>query len=166
MNELTAKFALKHPRVFETVVYGGLAIGVLDGLAACVSAYLSRGTSPFRVFQFIASGLLGRDSFNGGTATALLGVLLHFVIAFGVATVFYLLSRTFPLLIKQAILSGLLYGIAVHFVMQNVVVELSAVTRTAQAGTVSLTPIIIHALFVGLPVALIARWSVNNQTNI
>ena len=56
----------------RALVYGGAAVGVLDGLDAIVFWGL-RGASPIRVFQGVAAGLLGRDSFAGGVPTFLLG---------------------------------------------------------------------------------------------
>jgi hypothetical protein len=66
---------LGRPRAFEAIAYGGLSVGALDGLAAPVSSAL-RGVGPVRVFQYVASGLLGPASFGGGRATSLLGVLI------------------------------------------------------------------------------------------
>ena len=60
----------------------------------------------------IASGLLGPASFQGGTTTAALGLVLHFVIAFGFATFYNLASRPFPALVRQPVVCGLLYGAA------------------------------------------------------
>jgi hypothetical protein len=51
--------SLKRPRAFETILYGGMTVGILDGLAAVISAGLRSGLGPIRVFQYIASGLLG-----------------------------------------------------------------------------------------------------------
>lgn len=86
------------PRAFDAIVYGGLVAGVLDFLAASINAYL-RGTSPVQVWQYVASGLLGPASFNRGYGSVLLGVLCHFVIAFGAVTVFFFASLRFPILI-------------------------------------------------------------------
>jgi hypothetical protein len=147
------------PRALDTILYGGLAVGVLDGLAAVVSSAL-RGTSPVRVFQYIASGLLGPASVDGGLATALLGVLFHFLIASVAAAVYYRASVGFPILIRQAVVCGMIYGVAVYFVMSRIVVPLSA----ARQFPFSLTQVIIHILFVGLPVALLARGSA--RTNL
>jgi len=63
--------------------------------------------------QSIASGLLGPQAYEGGVATAILGVVLHFVIAIGAAAVFYLLSRKLPFLTQKPILWGPLYGAAI-----------------------------------------------------
>ncbi len=65
----------------------GLIVGTLDICSAFIHA-ATRGASPTRVLQFVASGLLGRRSFEGGLTTAALGLGLHFVIAFGATAVF------------------------------------------------------------------------------
>ncbi|MGD9631213.1 MAG: hypothetical protein AB7V18_18405 [Pyrinomonadaceae bacterium] len=66
----------------KAICMAGLAVGVLDGLAAVISSAL-RGVAPARVFQYIASGVLGKASYEMGAATVLLGIFLHFVVAFG-----------------------------------------------------------------------------------
>lgn len=150
------------PKAFQTIVFGGLSVGILDGLAATVNAGI-RGITPDRVFQYISSGLLGKDSFEGGAATVILGILLHFVIAFGVATVFYLLSSNLPVLIRYALIAGPLYGVAVYFMMGYVIVPLSRVTQPSFTIRGLVTGIIIHMLFVGTPVALWARRSAKTK---
>ena len=77
------------PRAFETIAYGGLAVGVLDITDAILFWWLRNGVSPTRILQSVASGLLGAAAFEGGTKTALLGLLLHFLIAFIVVVVYY-----------------------------------------------------------------------------
>ncbi|HEX6123874.1 MAG TPA: hypothetical protein VFZ23_00730 [Pyrinomonadaceae bacterium] len=144
------------PRAFQTIVYGGFAIGILDGLAATVNAGL-RGVTPGRVFQYIASGVLGPSAFEGGIITVIAGVLLHFLVAFGVATVYYLLARTFGVVIHRAVICGLIYGVAVYFAMAYLIVPMSAVRQGPFSWTGIIVSIIIHMLFVGLPVALIAK---------
>ena len=93
------------------------------------------------------------------TTAALLGLPVHFLIAFIIATVYYLASLRLPVLIRRAVVCGLLYGVAVYFVMSRIVVPLSAAPtfKTSFAGL--LNGVIGHALLVGLPVALIARRS-------
>lgn len=151
----------ERPRPFESIVYGGLAVGVLDILDAMTFFGIRNGLSPIRVFQSVASGLLGRSSYNGGLKTALLGLLLHFLIAFILATVYYVACSILPLLIRHAVPAGLIYGLAVYFVMSYVVVPHSAIgpRTTPIPWSVFLNGVIGHALLVGLPIALIARWS-------
>src|SRR5260370_24683435 len=51
-------------------------------ITAALVVYGYLGLKPVPLLQGIASGLLGPKSFQGGLATALLGLLSHFVIAF------------------------------------------------------------------------------------
>ena len=77
----------KNPNAMLAVLWAGFACGVLDITAALV-VYGYFGAKPVRLLQGIASGLLGPKAFDGGLATALLGLLCHFIIAFGPAAVY------------------------------------------------------------------------------
>ncbi len=117
---------------------------------------------PLRIFQSVAAGLLGRTAaYEGGTKTFLLGILLHFVVASFIAAVYYLASRILPLLIRHAVISGLIYGPIAYLAMNYVVIPLSAIRRSPgpKRLPIFLTEIIGHALLVGLPIALLARRS-------
>lgn len=48
----------------RAIVYGGLVVGTLDILDAVIFFGLWRGVAPIRIFQSIASGLLGRAAFQ------------------------------------------------------------------------------------------------------
>ena len=150
------------PRAFETIVYGGLAIGILDFIDASTFFPLYYGITFQSVWWGPASGLLGREAARaGGWNSALLGMFLHFVVAFCIASVYFIASRYIPFLIRHPIISGLVYGVIANYVMQWVVIPLSAIGPRANAepfGSV-LNSVIGHALLVGLPVALIAAWS-------
>src|SRR5450755_4129609 len=111
---------------FRAILWAGLICGALDAVTAItVSSFF--GTKPIRVFQGIASGLLGRSAFQGGAGSALMGVALHFLVAFGAATVYYAASRRLPFLIDQALVCGIAFGLAVHLFMTFVVIPLSAI---------------------------------------
>jgi hypothetical protein len=133
-------------------------VGVLDILDAFVF-YGLRGASPLRILQSVASGLLGANAFQGGLATAALGMTLHFFIAFGAASVYYCASLRLPALLRKPVPWGLAFGVAAYFFMNYVVLPLSAVRK----GPFSLAPflngVIGHALLVGLPIALLASRS-------
>ncbi len=110
-----------------------------------------------RIFQAIASGLLGRDSFQGGVPTAVLGVLLHFAIALTIVTVYDLASRRVPALTRQPLVWGPLYGIVVYLTMNLVVVPLSAAVSGPRPLAVVLNGLLIHIFGVGMPTALFVR---------
>ena len=141
----------------KALALGTLVVGTLDILDALIFFGL-RGAKPIRIFQSIAAGLLGRDAARqGGLATALLGGVLHFFIAFVIVALYFLASRRAPVLIRHAVALGILYGITVYFVMNYVVIPLSAASQGPFSMPVFLNGILIHALGVGLPAALFAR---------
>lgn len=144
----------EHAGALKTILYAGLAVGVLDGIAASVNAGFG-GVSPIRVFQYVASGLLGRASFEGGLATAALGLLLHFTVALGASAVFYAASRFMPILTRMPLVFGPIYGVIVFFVMREIVSPLSRTTPGPPTIKGTVIMIIVHVLFVGLPIALI-----------
>jgi uncharacterized membrane protein YagU involved in acid resistance len=143
----------------RALLYGTLAVGILDGLDAIVFFGLRSGTTPARIFKGIAVGLLGRDALSGGAPVIALGVLIHFFIAFSIVLVYLLASRRFPALGHAPLVWGPIYGVAVYFVMNKIVIPSSAI-----AGTGALPPwpvlingLLIHMFGVGLPASLAAR---------
>ncbi|MEP6570057.1 MAG: hypothetical protein ABJC10_09805 [Acidobacteriota bacterium] len=158
--------SLPPPRALESILLGGLAVGVLDILDAITFSAIRSGTKPVTVLQSVAAGLLGREAaFNGGAKTAVLGLALHFLNATLFATAYYFLTRVLPKINLHAIVAGVLYGVAAHLVMQYIVLpnsELGPRTRPT-ALIVHINGYVGHALLVGLPIALISRWSVKRQ---
>ena len=141
----------------RALLWAGLLCGVLDITAAFVVYGLLYRVKPGRILQGIASGLLGSNAFDGGVATALLGLLCHFVIAFGAAAVYLLASRGIPFLMQHAVISGILYGVAVYFFMNLVVLPLSAAAPRPFSFKTMLIGIVIHVFCVGLPISLTIR---------
>ncbi len=142
----------------QAILLGGLGAGVLDFIGACVTN-ASRGVTPLRIAQSIASGLLGAGAYQGGYKTAALGVGLHFVIALGAATVYCAASYKLRFLVEQPWLSGALYGIAVFWFMQLIVLPLSAIPFKQNFSWPAVTTgLIVHVLCVGWPIALTCRW--------
>lgn len=145
-----------NPNAVRAVLWAGFACGVLDITAALV-VYGFFGLKPMRLLQGIASGLLGPKAFDGGLATALLGLLCHFVIAFGAAAVYFAASRAMPFLLRNAVVSGALYGVAVYFFMSRIVVPLSAAAKRPFSLKLMIIGIVIHIFCVGLPISLSVR---------
>ena len=140
----------------RALLWGTLIVGTADILDAFIFFGL-RGIRPVRILQGIASGILGRDAFSGGAATAALGALLHYFIAFVIVRVFLAASRRLPDLARRPWLYGPLYGLVVYAVMNYVVIPLSLVTTRPRPLAVLANGLLIHMLGVGLPTALIAR---------
>ena len=142
----------------RAIVYGALVVGALDLLDALVFFGLRSGAAPIRICQSIAAGLLGRAAFQGGAGTAALGVALHFFIATCIVVTFYLASLRLPVLVRHAVIAGLLYGLAVYGVMNYIVIPVSALGgRGPFVLPVFINGLLIHAFGVGLPAALFVR---------
>jgi len=141
---------------FRAIGLAGLIAGILDITSAFVLSYL-KGGGPISVLHGVASGLIGRESaIHGGMATASLGLAIHFFIAFVAASVFYAASQKIAWLRRQAVIAGLLYGIAIYLVMYWIVMPLAypvvhpSVSRDAIA-------VCVHMFLIGLPISLIVR---------
>jgi len=149
------------PRAVETILLGGAIAGLLDGFDAVAYYGLAMDVPAKLLFQHIASGVLGGASFRGGWPTALLGLALHFTIAFGAAAVFYALCLVLPAMCEKPFIYGPLYGVGVYLVMHYVVVPLSRVAPRAAPVSASelIDQLFSHTIFVGLPIALAARRS-------
>jgi len=138
---------------FVAISAAALLSGILD-LSATSSIMKAQGTSFERLLQGIASGALGKSSFQGGKKTAALGLFFHFFIAFVATLIYYESSRRFLVLIDHPFISGALYGIAIHLVMSRIVLPLSAAPKREFSAKAFLTQLLIHIIFVGLPIAL------------
>ena len=115
-------------------------------------------------YQFIASGALGESAFAGSIATALLGVLFHYLISIVIAGVFILSADRIPLLRRYVIPGSLLYGFGVFIVMNMIVMPLSATPPIPVPTTVQLiVGILDHLLIFGLLLAILVRRNANTN---
>jgi uncharacterized membrane protein YagU involved in acid resistance len=149
------QIAARPSGAFPAIFSAGLLAGVLDITAAFIT-WAPQGVPPVRILQGIASGLLGPQAFREGTAAALLGGALHFLIAFSAAAVFYAASRKIDFMMRRPILSGVLYGVCVYLLMYWVVMPLSRF-HPPQTVTRSIIAIVTHMICVGLPISLMVR---------
>jgi hypothetical protein len=153
-------------KTLKPILYAGALVGVLDITAARINARVLAGVTPAHVLQSVAGGLLGRGSYNGGFATAALGLAIHFTMALTVATIFYALSWRFslPKKLSGVVAVGLLYGVAVFVVNNFGTAPFLSWIRSLYLHTpILFTPpmgwsqLIIHLFCVGLPIALVMQ---------
>lgn len=143
-------------RDLGTALIGGGVGGLLDAIYATVLWGFVIGHNPAGVWQSVAAGLLGKASFEGGNATALLGLALHFFIAFVMALVYARAAHRLPVLTERPVLMGALYGVVLYLVMNFVVVPLSAIGFHAPNLAGAIRALIPHVVFVGPAIALAA----------
>ena len=132
--------------------------GTLDITYAWLFWAVKAGVSAQRIFQSVAAGLLGKASFEGGAATAALGLALHFFIATTMSVVYYLVARRWALLWQRPVPCGLLYGLLLYLIMNFIVVPLSAAGGGGSKDPLWVAmSVAVHALLIGLPIALFTR---------
>lgn len=139
------------------MIVGGFVAGVCD-ISYAIGFWAWRGVAATRVLQSVASGLLGAPAFEGGAPVAALGLALHFLIALIFAFAFYAAATRFPALVRRAVLSGAVYGFLIFWVMNLVVLPLSAFPRKVSfAPLPTITGVIVHTFFIGVPIAIAAQ---------
>jgi hypothetical protein len=156
VNSAAPQFSPRTSSALPAIFWGGLSCGALDITAAFV-VYGFFGAKPIPLLQGIAAGLLGPRAFTGGLAVAALGLLCHFFIAFSAATVYVVASRWIPFLVRHTMVAGPLYGVAVYFFMDRVVVPLSAAQEYPFSFKMMVIGVTIHIFCVGLPIAMSVR---------
>jgi hypothetical protein len=142
---------------FARLVRAGLLTAVVDGLFSSILNVFAYGSTVSRLFQGVASVLLGREALDGGARTVAIGIFMHIGVAFAWSAVFLLLVlRWAP--VRRLLSSphgvfkvAALYGPLVWIVMSLVVIP-ALVHRPPTVGTRWWVQLIGHFPFVGLPI--------------
>jgi len=137
------------------ILLGGIVAGTIDIGAAC----LITGRSVVFILHTIAGGLLAKAAYSGGTRTALLGLALQELMGVIIAAIYVAASRRMPLLRRRWIAGGLAYGVVIFFVMNYVVVPLSAWKHVPHFTAAKFLANMAAMLLFGLIVAYFGRRS-------
>lgn len=140
----------------QAILWGGMAAGAID----IASAFANQKGNVLRVLQYIASGLIGSSAFDGGWATAGVGLLVHFGLTTIMAALFVLAAQRWTALVQNPWSAGLIYGTLVFVAMTHVIVpHLSAAQgwKSADDFWGNLRGAMGHGFFVGLPIACVAQ---------
>ncbi|MBJ7438389.1 MAG: hypothetical protein JHD35_05110 [Sphingopyxis sp.] len=142
----------------RAILIGGLTAGAMD-LSFAFSFWALKGVAPVAVLRGIATGWLGPAA-GTGTAPVFLGLLSHFLLSLLFAAVFVLIASRVAALGRQSPwLAGPLYGVAVYFLMNRVVLPLSNFAVPADGTRLSFADLAAHMFLFGLPIALATqRW--------
>ena len=139
------------------LVLAGLLAALVDGMFSSVLSVAIYGSTVTRLFQGVAATLLGPEALNGGTRTALVGVLVHFGVAFGWSAVFLLLVTQSSWIRHQVAASyGVLrvaswYGPFIWLVMSLAVIPL-LVHRPPAVTVRWWVQLVGHVPFVAVPI--------------
>ncbi len=142
------------PALLRAVLWATLVAGALD-IGAAVLLNLEYPAQV--IFQSVASGWLGAAAYKGGWPAAALGLASHFAIMAIIATAFMTLVASRPVVRRQWLIAGVLWGAAVWVVMTYSVVPMSASPLPTPTPAKAIEGVLTHILMVGLPMAWIAR---------
>ena len=149
-------------RILSAWVRAGLVTAVVDGLFSSVLSVAAYGSTVSRLFQGVASVLLGPEALSGGRRTAAIGLLMHFGVAFAWSAVFIFVVRR-SRRVRDLLASPLgvvevaaLYGPFIWMVMSLAVIPILAHRPPAitQRWWIQFFG---HIPFVGLPIAAMSR---------
>ncbi|MBB6237742.1 putative membrane protein YagU involved in acid resistance [Pedobacter sp. AK013] len=135
---------------FKKVLLIALIAGTLDGTAAVI--FLGK-MNFMKVFQYISSAIMGPEAFAGGIKTALIGLAFHYFIAFSFTLVFTIASTKTPVLRKNIILSGIIYGIVVWTIMPLLIVPLTKIPAAPFHYERAILNVVILIFCIGLPIS-------------
>lgn len=114
---------VERPSAVMAILSGGLVAGTIDVGAASLINWIS----PVQILHFIAAGLLGpRAALAGGASVAVLGLVLQWAMSLVIAAIFVFAAQRLPAIKRDWLRWGLAYGVGIFFVMNYVVLPLSA----------------------------------------
>lgn len=143
---------------WSQVLLGGLIIALADAAFATTYWFSWDAAGVTRMFQSIALGALGQASFDGGTATAALGALLHLIMATMFVAAYALVAQRRPALLERLLGYGIPYGLLMYVIMNFIVMPLSRVGRSPSlAHWDRLAPVVIAHVLFGVLCVLFAR---------
>src|SRR3954462_15943590 len=141
--------------MLRPIIIATLIAGTLDIISAFVFSAMA-GVSALAVLKFVASGPFG-DAPTETIGWGLAGLAVHFAIMACMVTAYMIVAPRLPILLRQPIAAGILYGILLWIIMYWIVRPLRfpdlplphTVKGIAQA-------LFSHCILVGIPIALVA----------
>jgi hypothetical protein len=128
--------------------------GTLDILFAMILT-LAFGREIPNMLRFVASGPFPGAT-GMGTAGAILGLVVHYVLMAIMATGLILLVRWRPGLVETPLRTGLAYGIITYFIMNWLVVPLRFHAPLPPGAISVATQLFAHVVLVGIPMAYVS----------
>jgi hypothetical protein len=140
-----------------------LVIAATDGLFASALSVFGYHSTATRLWQGVASTVLGPSAMQGGTRTALIGIAMHIGVALLWTSVFFALYSALPWLRRLVSTPGgvigvaAIYGPLIWIIMSFGVIQM----LTGRAPTIAprwFVQLFAHIPFVALPiVAMVSR---------
>lgn len=149
---------------WRTVLLAWLLVGTLDITSATIHFLLRGNSDPVNILIYISSAIYGpRAAEIGAPSMAILGLALHYLIAFIWTVIFFVLYSRIPAMSKNRIVTGIVYGFFMQIIMSQVVVRFSNTLK----GPFNLQSFLINGAIlcvaIGIPLAIIASTSKSKE---
>jgi len=126
--------------------------GVIAGTVDIGSASVICKANPIVILQAVAAGVLGTAAFHMGFSAAALGLVLQWAMSIVIAGCCALTSHRFAGLARHWVAAGVAYGVVIYFVMNYIVVPLSAALKpgaiTARLFIENMAAMLLFALII------------------
>ncbi len=154
MRRFDVKHAMTLPSrsLWGAIWLGGLVAGTVDIGSACVIY----NATPFIILQAIARGVLGKSSFEQGWRSAILGLALQWGMSILIAACCVGSSARVTFFKRNWVAAGLTYGVITFFVMNYVVVPLSAIGKIQRMSAALFAENVLAMLLFALIITSIA----------
>ncbi|HTQ13759.1 MAG TPA: hypothetical protein VMH86_07780 [Rhizomicrobium sp.] len=140
-------------RILLAGFVGGLLAGAIDIGAACAIFHAAPGP----VLQSIAGGLIGRQAAQAGGVEAMaLGAFLQALISVVAAWTYGFAAARLPILLRQWLVFGILFGGAVNLFLTHIVGPLSHAKMAPFGSYYWYANLIANMLTFGPPIAFVA----------
>jgi hypothetical protein len=158
---------IRTDKPLQVIAWAAAVAGTAKLLVMILLFWTLQGNNPAEVLQFIASGFLGNEAFNGGILAMLLGVALHTAAMFSIAWFLFVLYPLSAVISRRKWLTGIVYGVLIWFFMNFVVLPLSSAPQQTFSNLFNSLLLLSDVVLVGLSMAwIIGRYYRNREQQI
>ena len=154
LNPTQTQVKKRAPGFAATLIMAALLAGTLDISAAIF--ILAKGHAK-AVLRYIAGAVYGKDAAKTGDNMVFTGLIIHYLIAAGWVTLYFMAYKHVSLLRKNIIAVTIFYGLFVWAMMNRVIVPMTKI----QQPPFNLTSALINAVILMVCIALPAVWMRN-----
>jgi hypothetical protein len=139
----------------QAAIVGGLLAGAIDIGVACIIFH----APPEPILKSVAAGIVGRPAAKaGGMDIVLLGAFLQEFISVVAAGIYAFASLRLPILIRQWLIMGILFGGACDLFLMHIVGPLAGLHMQAVGTYGWWANLIANMLTYGPPIAFVNQW--------
>ena len=149
----------------QIILWATAVVVVLDGIAGVVYFYTLLNLGPAQFMQWITSAIDGTSAFGAGSSAIIEGFIIHVIVTFIMAAVYYFAYKNSRIVRKNTLTSGIIYGLGIWIVMNLIVFPLSNVPPAPFVLFNAFISIIWHIVLVGLPFSIITNSYLKNSYN-